>query len=87
MRMLLISIKNMFAHRLNISLGPNFWDPSDMITDAENGAQDFFTEVEPKLLFLNPMTVVPLAIMACPFYFTKKWNVIKNDFMDLVKRF
>ena len=83
--------KNLFAReeRANISLGNNFWDPRDLLTPEESeGLEKPFTEeVIKQAVFDSYASCAPGPDGFSFLFYQKFWDLIKTDFMSLVRDF
>ena len=83
--------KNLFGHeeKLDIHLDYSFWEEEDLITDEENDLLVApFSEEEIKEVIFGSYADGAPRPDDFPFLFYQKfWNVIKSDFMNLVRKF
>ena len=83
--------KNLFSaeDRINLTLGPDFGDPEDMVTNAENEMlQKPFSEEEIReAIFTSYVAGAPGPDGFSFLFYQKFWGLIKHDFMALVREF
>ena len=83
--------KNLFAKedRARISLGPHFWDPEDLVTSAENlELEKPLSEEEIKnVVFSSYASGAPGPDGLSFLFYQRFWELIKSDFMALVRDF
>jgi hypothetical protein len=83
--------KNLFAFEegFGIHLGPNFWDPEDQVTLEDNALLEkpFSEEEIRNAVFESYASGAPGPDGLSFLFYQKNWDVIKNDFMALVRDF
>ena len=83
--------KNLFSKedRINLFLGPNFWDPEDLVTEEENVflQKPFSMEEIKEAVFGSYAAGAPGPDGLSFLFYQKYWDLIKNDLMALVKDF
>jgi hypothetical protein len=83
--------KNLFSweDRLNISMGPHFWDPDDILTAKENASLEkpFLEEEIKQAIFESYASGAPCADGLSFLFYQKYWDLIKNVFLALVRDF
>ena len=83
--------KNLFSKedRINLFLGPNFWDPEDLVTEEENVLlqKPFSVEEIKEAVFGSYAAGAPGPDGLSFLFYQKYWDLIKNDLMALVKDF
>ena len=83
--------KNLFGteDKLNVHLGPSFWEEDDLVTNEENDLlqRNFFEEEIKEAIFGSYAHGAPSPEGLSFLFYQTFWDVIKNDFMALVRDF
>ena len=78
-----------FENKHNICLGPSFWEEDDLVTEEENERlqSNFFEEEIKEAIFGSYAHGAPGPDGLSFLFYQTFWDVIKTDFMALVKDF
>ena len=83
--------KNLYAReeKMNISLGSHFWDPEDMISIEENDSlqKPFSVDEIKAAVFGSYASGAPGPDGLSFLFYQRFWDLIKEDFMALVRDF
>jgi hypothetical protein len=69
------------------ALQSDSWDTADLVSDEENAALQAPFSQDMRTLSLVVIMRVLLALMGCLFILSKKWEVVKDDFLRLIESF